>query len=249
MKQTLPQLLAAPNVIAKFMAFNPNYEETRNIITTIAASPELRKCAPQSIVGAALSAVQLHLPLTKQQGCAFILPYGQQAQFQLGYKGWIQLALRSHLFEKINAVAIYEGQLKNANVLTEEFEFDWTIKPTGEPIGYIGYFKLKDGFSKTLFVTREEMAAHAKRYSRTYATGGGVWGSNFDEMAKKTVLSKILRTYAPQTPELTSAYAQDQTVATINEETGEIATSYDDNPQTIIVADGDALGDEEGGEQ
>lgn len=234
-------------MVAKFTAFNPNYEETRAIITSIAAAPELRKCDPASIVGAALSAVQLHLPLTKQQGCAYILPYGKSAQFQLGYKGWIQLALRTHQFKKINAITVYDGQLKEADPLTEEFVFDWGAKKSDRAIGYVAFFELHDGFKKTLYISYDEMAAHAKRYSRTFSREGGVWATNFNEMAQKTVLCKILRTYAPQTQDMPMAYERDQAVNTINAETGEITSTYNDNPQTIIVAEGTALGDEEGG--
>lgn len=239
----LAKLMKNKAVAARFTPFTPDYEQTRAIVISLANTPELRNCDPLTILGAALTAAQLHLPLTKQQGCAYILPFGKQAQFQIGYKGWIQIALSTHQFAKINACAVYAGQLKRFNPLTEEYDFDWTVEPSGQPVGYVAYFKLIDGFSKMLYASREKIEEHAKKYSRTYARGGGVWSTNFDEMAKKTVLSKILRTYAPQTKETMTAYERDQAVTRIDTEMGEVVSSYDDNPQTIIVAEGEALGD------
>lgn len=239
----LARLLDTKQVAARFTPFTPDYDQTRAIVISLANTPELRNCEPLTILGAALTAAQLNLPLTKQQGCAYILPYGKQAQFQIGYKGWIQIALSTHLFAKLNACAVYAGQLKKYDPLTEEYEFDWTVAPSGQPVGYAAYFKLIDGFSKMLYMSREAIDAHAKRYSRTYARGGGVWSTNFDDMAKKTVLSKILRTYAPQTRETMTAYERDHAVTRIDAETGEITSSYNDNPQTIVAAEGVALGD------
>lgn len=246
---TLPQLFEMKSVAERFTPFTTDYSQTKAIVLSLANDPQLKNCEPLTILGAALTAAQLGLPLTKQQGCAYILPYGKQAQFQIGYKGWIQIALATHQFSKLNACAVYKGQLKGFNPLTEEIEFDWSVTPEGQPIGYAACFKLKDGFSKTLYVDRESIERHAKRYSRTYARGGGVWETNFDEMAKKTVLSKILRTYAPQTRETMVAYERDQAVTRFDTETGEMQTSYDDNPKTIIVAEGKSLAElEEGGE-
>lgn len=243
---TLPALLDSDLVAARFKPFVADYNQMRAVLISMADTPLLRHCEAPSILGAALTAAQLQLPLTKTQGCAYILPYGNQAQFQIGYKGWIQIALRTHQYKTINAIPVYNGQLISANPLTGHYDFDWSTPAEGKPIGYAAFFELNDGFSKILYCTRAEIERHAKRYSKTYAHGGGAWATNFDEMALKTVLSKLLRTYGVQTAETTEAYEHDQTVVFYDEQTGETTATYDDNPQTIIIADGTALGDEEG---
>lgn len=246
---TLPVLLDNNTVAARFRPFVPDYEQTKSVLISMANTPQLRQCEATSILGAALTAAQLQLPLTKTQGCAYILPYGKQAQFQIGYKGWIQIALRTHQYKKINALPIYGGQLVECNPLTEKYTFDWSVQPQGEPVGYVAFFELKDGFCKTSYMTREAVEKHARRYSKTYARGGGVWATNFDEMALKTVLSKVLRTYGVQTAETAAAYESDQAVVRYDVETDKTTATYNDNPQTIIIADGDdCLAEEKGGD-
>ena len=179
-------------------------------LSVINSNNLLLKASPESVFQAALTAASLDLPINQNLGFAYIVPYKGQAQFQLGYKGLIQLAQRSGQFQTISASAIYEGQLVEENPLTG-FKFDFTVK--GEKvIGYAGYFKLINGFEKTLYMTIEQVKNHAKQYSQSYGKDYSPWKSDFDAMAVKTVIKKLLSKYAPLSTEMERAIVSDQAV-------------------------------------
>jgi recombination protein RecT len=135
----------------------------------------------------------------------------QEAQFQIGYKGYIQLAQRSGQFKTIAATPIYEGQLLSSNPL-EGFEFDFERKSSDTVIGYAGKFKLLNGFEKTLYMTKEDLEKHGKQYSQTFKKGFGLWKDNFDAMATKTVLKLLLSKYAPLSIDMQRAIISDSSV-------------------------------------
>jgi recombination protein RecT len=173
---------------------------------------------PASVFNAAATAATLDLPINNNLGFAYIIPYNVKqkeggyktlAQFQLGYKGFIQLAQRSGQFKTISATAIYEGQITKNNPLTG-YEFDFEIQPIGNPVGYAGYFKLINGFEATLYMTKKELEQHGRKYSKKFA--GGVWETEFDAMAKKTVIKLLLSRYAPLSIEMQTAITTDQSV-------------------------------------
>ena len=188
-------------------------------LSVINSNNLLLKASPESVFQAALTAASLDLPINQNLGFAYIVPYKGQAQFQLGYKGLIQLAQRSGQFQTISASAIYEGQLVEENPLTG-FKFDFTVK--GEKvIGYAGYFKLINGFEKTFYMDVEQVKAHAEKYSQTYNKKNkynelinSPWNDpyQFDSMALKTVLKLNLKTYAPLSTEMERAIVSDQAV-------------------------------------
>jgi recombination protein RecT len=155
----------------------------------------------------------LDLPIDKNLGFAWIVPYGSRAQFQLGYKGFVQLALRTGQYKNINVIEVKEGQLKAFNPLTEELELDFNEKESEKVIGYAAYFKLSNGFEKTVYWSIEKVKAHAKRFSKTF--NNGPWKTDFDEMAKKTVLKNTLRRWGILSIEMQTAFKTDQ--AAIND--------------------------------
>ncbi|MEG2635543.1 MAG: recombinase RecT [Acinetobacter sp.] len=134
-----------------------------------------------------------------------------EAQFQLGYKGFVQLAQRSGQFERIAAVPVYEGQLLTANPLLG-YEWDWSIKPQGQPIGYVAFFKLINGFTAELYMTKAEIEKHAGNYSQAFKSGYGVWKDNFEAMALKTVLKLLLSKQAPLSIDMQKAQMADQAI-------------------------------------
>lgn len=182
-----------------------------SLLTVINGSSELQKCDRNTILGAAMKAATLQLPIDQNLGFAYIIGYGGQAQFQIGYKGFIQLAQRSGQVLKINAIPIYEGQLLKSNPLFETFEFDFSVK-SEKIIGYCGYLELINGFSKTVYWTVEQIEKHAKKFSQTYKKGFGVWKDNFDQMALKTVLKSILSKYAVLSADIQEAVKFDNSV-------------------------------------
>ena len=163
-------------------------------------TPALLEIAnPTTIITAALQAATLKLPINKNLGFAYIVPYKGQAQFQLGWKGYVQLAERTGQYDTINAGVVYEGQIKDIDFITGKIIRG--EKKSNKVIGYVAYIEMKNGFNKTLYMTKEEMEAHAAKYSQSYAYDkskgykSSPWSTLFDEMAKKTVLKLLIGKY------------------------------------------------------
>lgn len=177
----------------------------------------LAKADSNSVMTAALKAVSLGLPIEPSLGFAYVVPFNNrkkrivEAQFQLGYKGLIQLAMRSGQITRLNAGPIYEGQFNSFDEITEELDYIKGYKKSeNEGIaGYFAYFRLSNGFEKRVYWTIDQVRDHAKRYSQSYKSGYGPWVDNFDAMARKTVLKNILSTYAPLSTEMQEAISAD----------------------------------------
>lgn len=207
----------------------------------------LQQCQPKQVVMEALKAAVLHLPINKALGYAYVIPFkntkkvnGQWVKvyepvFQMGYKGYIQLAMRTGQYRTINADAVYEGELRKVNKLTGEIAFDGE-RTSDKVVGYFCYFELLNGFSKTLYMTVEQMANHAKRYSKglvQYDDAGNKvdvtvdslvaladlpmapdsktvgWLGNFHGMAIKTVIRNLLSKYGYLSVEMQDAISND----------------------------------------
>ena len=189
---------------------------TRMTLSAISVNPKLAECTPKSFLGAMMTAAQLGVEPNTALGQAYLLPFrnhGQmECQFQLGYKGLIDLAYRSGEVSIIQAHVVCEN---------DEFSYELGLDPQlkhvpatknrGKAIAYYAMFKTKDGGYGFEVMSMEEIQDHAKRYSKSY--GNGPWQSNFDEMAKKTVLKKVLK-YAPLKSDFVRGVAQDETIKT-----------------------------------
>lgn len=180
----------------------------------------LAKAEPSTVIGAAAQAAMLDLPINQSLGFAYIVPYKGAAQFQLGYKGYIQLAQRSGQYVDIGAKTVYEGELEYENRLLDKFKFG---ERTGDKvIGYLAYFRLTNGFEKMLFMELDEMIAHAKKYSKSYSGGTEKWGlAEFDVMAEKTALKRLLSKYGPlsiESIQMSQALSNDGGVISMNKD-------------------------------
>lgn len=192
-----------------------------SVINCINDNENLKNADPNSILFAAANAATLDLPINPNLGFAYIIPYNKKqpdgsykqfAQFQMGYKGFIQLAMRSGQFQTISAAPIFEGQLVEENPLTG-FKFDFTKKESDKVIGYAAYFKLINGFEKTLYMTIKDIQAHGRKYSKTFGSKFGRWETDFEAMATKTVVKLLLAKFAPLSIEmLQKATLTDQAV-------------------------------------
>ena len=179
----------------------------------------LRTADPTSIFNAACMATTLNLPLQNGLGFAYIVPFKNnkerkvEAQFQIGYKGFIQLAQRSGQFKRLVALPVYKKQLLKKDFING-FEFDWEQEPEKDenPIGYYAYFKLVNDFSAELYMSHDDIVKHAQRYSQTFKKGFGVWHDNFEAMALKTVMKLLLSKQAPLSVEMQQAVLADQAV-------------------------------------
>lgn len=204
-----------------------------SVLQIVASNTLLSDATPASIYNAALVAASLNLPLNNNLGFAYIVPYSnkgvREAQFQMGYKGFIQLAQRSGQMKKISASRVCEGQIISADPL-RGYEFDWSVQ-SDTIVGYVAYFQLTNGFEAELYMTLEELKAHGTRFSQTFKKGFGLWKDDFDSMAKKTVIKLLLSKYAPLSVEMEQAVIADQSVIN-NADTLDI--KYVDNTPSSI---------------
>lgn len=186
------------------------------LLTVVTTNKYLQNCSAQSILAAAGQAATLKLSISPSLGYAYIVPYKNEATFQVGYKGLIQLAQRTGLYRKIRGVEVYAGELKDYNRLTGDFSFG---KRTGdEVVGYLSYFELINGFQNMLFISKEDMEKHALMYSQSYKNdrqkgwSSSVWSTQFDKMGVKTVLKHLLSKYGPLSIDMQQAIQADQSV-------------------------------------
>ncbi|MEG2267389.1 MAG: recombinase RecT [Acinetobacter sp.] len=188
-----------------------------SVLQIVNSNSMLVNADPQTIFSAACMAATLNLPINNNLGFAYIVPFKNnkenkiEAQFQLGYKGYIQLAQRSGQFSRIAATPVYNGQLISENPLLG-YEFDWSVKPSGDQIGYVAFFKLINGFTAELYMSKEEVMKHANKYSQTAKKGYGVWKDQFEAMALKTVLKLLLSKQAPLSIDMQKAQMADQAI-------------------------------------
>lgn len=194
-----------------------------SVLQIVASNDLLSKADPPSIYQSAAVAATLDLPLNNSLGFAYIVPFNSkqkdgsykvQAQFQIGAKGFKQLALRTSQFLTINDTDVREGEIKSHNRLTGEIKFEWEqdekIRLALPIVGYVSYFKLINGFEKMKYMTMEGLKAHGVKFSQTFKKGYGLWKDDFDSMARKTVTKLNLSKDAPLSIELQNAITFDQ---------------------------------------
>lgn len=202
-----------------------------SLMTLVGGDNYLSQAEPMTIIASALKAATMDLPIDKNLGYVYVVPFNRsekvgnkwvkhnEAQFILGYKGYIQLAQRSGQYKALNALAIYDGQLIDWNPLTEEFTFDYKAKVSDEVIGYVGFFELLNGFKKTVYWTKQEIESHRIKNSKAYDKEklSGAWVDNYDSMAIKTVLRNMLSKWGLLSVEMQSAITSDEKVFRVDE--------------------------------
>jgi recombination protein RecT len=217
-----------------------------SLLSIVSQNDLLKKADPNSVYLAAMMAASLDLPINPNLGFAYIIPYNESykdsngdwqkkavGQFQMGYKGYIQLAQRSGLYKTISAAPVYEGQLITQDPL-KGFEFDWTKKLSDKVIGFAAYFSLMNGFEKTMFMTTEQLQKHGAQYSKTYNNSNSRWKVDFEAMASKTVLKLLISKYGPMTVEMQKAQLADQGVIHGIDDNDVVDVQYVDNqPEQI----------------
>jgi len=276
----LKNVLSADSVKEQFKnALGKNADTfIASVIDLFNSDSKLRECNPNQVVMEALKAAVLHLPINKSLGFAYIIPYsnsypkkdeygrdmiGQDGKkiwekkleptFQLGYKGYIQLAMRTGQYRTLNADVVYEGEVRKVSKLTGEIAFDGE-KKSDKVIGYFCYFELLNGFAKTLYMTVDQMANHAKRYSKglkkeitvdqlkaladlPVSTDGNKtvgWLGNFHSMGVKTVVRNLLSKFGYLSVEMQTAIADDMR----SEEWADATEVKDDQKQLTMSSEG-----------
>ncbi len=191
---------------------------TRIVLSAVSVNPKLGKCTPASFLGAMMTSAQLGLEVNTPLGQAYVLPYMNkgvlEAQFQLGYKGLIDLAYRSGEVESIQAHVVYAN---------DEFACEYGLDPKlvhrpadrdrGEPVKVYAVFKTKSGGFGFEVMSMDDVRNHAAKYSKAYGSSFSPWKTNFEEMAKKTVLKRVLK-YAPLKSDFVRAVVQDEAIKT-----------------------------------
>jgi len=206
-----------------------------NLVSIVSSNNKLQKCTPSSLMYACLKATSLGLPVDQNLGFAWIIPYKRkfkddkgkwdevlEAQYQTGWKGFVQLAMRTGQFKTINVTDVRQSEIRRVDRLTGDFDIEWLEdderidKPV---VGYMAYFKLLNGFEKTSYMSIQKLTDHAAKYSKSYSRNDSNWKTDFDSMASKTVLKLLLSKYAPLSidnayEKLSDAIASDQAVIT-----------------------------------
>ena len=186
-----------------------------SVISATKGNANLALCDPGTVLSSAAVAASLDLPINPNLGFAYIVPYSNQAQFQMGWRGFVQLAMRTGQYQTINVTEVCEGELKRHDKFTGEMEFDSAGKKSDNLIGYVAYFRLLNGFEKWLYMSMDDVTAHGKKYSKSFGNASGRWKLDFNAMAKKTVLKLLLSKFGILSIEMQTAIQADQGV--INE--------------------------------
>lgn len=194
------------------------------ITSAVATNPQLTDCDPGTILSAGLLGETLQLSPSPQLGQYYLVPFNDRklgrkvAQFQLGYKGYIQLAIRSGQYKKLNAMAIKEGELIRYDPLNEEIEVqlieDDNEREAAPTIGYYAMFEYLNGFRKVIYWSKEKMETHALQYSQGYKAKKGYtfWEKSFDDMAIKTMLRQLISKWGIMSIDFQKAYEADMGV-------------------------------------
>lgn len=229
-----------------------------SITSAVAINPALQECDPATILSGALLGESLGLSPSPQLGQFYLVPFNntkrgvKEAQFQLGYKGYVQLALRSGYYRNLNVFSIKDGELKKWNPITEELQIelieDDDIREQTATIGYVATFTYTNGFTKTIYWSRQKMENHALRYSKGYAAKKGYtfWEKDFDGMAYKTMLRQLISKWGIMSIDLQTAFEQDYIEAdqtdVLNTEIPQIApvTDIPEAPEADVVIEEEA---------
>ena len=225
---------AVKNKINQMIAGKDGGKFITSLISLVSNNPELAQCEHATILASALLGESLKLSPSPQLGQFFLVPFKDNkngrivAQFQLGYKGYIQLAIRSGYYKKLNVLAIKEGELVNYNPLDESLEVklieDEEKRESANTIGYFAMFEYQNGFTKTLYWSKEKMQAHARKYSQAYrkdlakGTKYSFWSKDFDGMGFKTMLRQLISKWGIMSVDFQTALTNDMAVIRDNEQ-------------------------------
>ncbi|MBR1386272.1 MAG: recombinase RecT [Bacilli bacterium] len=225
-KKLINNTLGDPKRAAKFIA---------SISSAVAINPSLQECDAGSILAAALLGEALNLSPSPQLGQYYLVKYDKKqkingqwvtvssnAQFQMGYKGYIQLAIRSGQYKDIDVIEVREGEFLGRNKATGKYQFEFiddeVRRESKQIIGYMAYFEYLNGFSKTLYWTKEKMMNHAKEYSQSYSsdlkngTQYSYWSKDFNGMAFKTMLRQLISKWGVMSIDMQEALSKDMSV-------------------------------------
>ena len=237
-KMGIASFLAQDAVKANVESVVGNKDSQRfisSVVSAVQTNPQLTECTNSSILSAALLGHSLNLPQSPQLGYFYMVPFKNkkkikgddgkeksvdvvEATFQIAYRGLIQLAMRSGQYKNMNVTDIREGELLSYNPIEDIYEFkaetDFTKRQALKVIGYYAFFEMINGFRKGIYWSVDQLEAHAKKYSASYRNGwsSSLWKSDFDAMAKKTLLRQLISKWGIMSVDMEKAYTGDQAV-------------------------------------
>jgi len=197
----------------------------------------LQNCNPQDVAMECLKAASLNLPIVKSLGFAYVVPYKNKPTFTIGYKGLIQLAQRTGQYRFVNADVVYEGELIGNDKLSGMIDLSGK-KTSDKVIGYFAYFKLLNGFEKILFMSKNDVTTWMNKYSPSAKSAYSPWKTDFDKMALKTCLRRLLSTYGVMSSEMQKAIAEDKEPASER-----VENEIKENANTIVIDVDEATGE------
>jgi len=218
-KITVKSLISTEQVKARFneVLGKKSGAFLASILSAININPSLSFCDANSVINSALVAATLDLPINQSLGFAHLVPYSGKSQFQIGWRGLVQLAIRTGQYTNIGVTEVYSDELKSYNPITEKLNFtpekNWLLREKendADVIGFFAYFSLKGGFKKSVYITVAKAKAHGKKFSKTFETGR--WKDDFAAMAKKTVLKMLLSKWGILSTEIQVAITHDQAI-------------------------------------
>jgi recombination protein RecT len=210
-----------------------------SLVSITNLDPRLKECTPQSLMMCGLKAASMNLPIDPNIGCAYPVPFRNRregitvAQFQMGYRGYVQLAMRTGQYKKIVVTDIREGEIVKADPINEDYQFNYILdedqRDKAKIIAYYAMFELSNGFVKAILWPYQRLMNHAKKYSKSY--NDGPWQTNQDEMCRKTMLRQLIPKWGPMSVEMQDAFRSDMSVVRYDIESGtELPPEYPDNP-------------------
>lgn len=246
-KSTLKALVNADVTKKKFqeMLGNKAVGFLTSLINTTNGNAQLQQADPNSILKAGAIAATLDLPIDPNLGFAYIVPYKKkykdeignwheknEAQFQMGYKGFVQLAIRTGQYKRINVAVLYEGQFESYDPITDELKYNLENRLSDEITHYVAYFQTINGFEKYNIMSKEEVEQHGMKFSKTFKKEKSTWQTDFNAMAKKTVLKLLLSKFGILSIEMQTALKTDQAVIKdVNKDSVEV--EYVDNENNV----------------
>lgn len=207
-----------------------------SLMNTTNGNAQLQQADPNSILKAGAIAATLDLPIDPNLGFAYIVPYNNkgknEAQFQMGYKGFVQLAIRTGQYKRINVAILYEGQFESYDPITDELKYNLENRLSDEITHYVAYFQTINGFEKYNIMSKEEVEQHGMKFSKTFKKEKSTWQTDFNAMAKKTVLKLLLSKFGILSIEMQTALKTDQAVIKdVNKDSVEV--EYVDNENNV----------------
>lgn len=206
----LKEIMASPSVQEQFrnaMAEHSNLF-VASLIDLFVGDKSLQKCNPMMVVSEALKAATLRLPISKSLGFAYIVPYNNVPTFIIGYKGLIQLAMRTGQYRYVNADVVYQGEFKGFDKLTGQLDLSGE-KTSDDVVGYFAHIETVNGFQKSMYMSKGDMEKYGKKYSKAYAKDFSPWQKEFDGMGIKTMLRRLIGKYGVMSIEMADGMAKD----------------------------------------